>query len=137
MNNRWKPHFNERYYSVGNGGVLEPGTWMNDFVDIALYKLGNCYATPEEAEVNVDKWVKWYNSKEEYDNKKTCPFCGERAIMTGERVRLGSYTTGCMKLKVICTGCGCSVSFPGGTETTRVSFEEATRNTVNKWNNRF
>lgn len=71
MNKRWKPHFNERYYSVGNGGVLEPGTWLNDFVDIAMYKLGNCYATPEEAEANMEKWIKWYSSDDKYSEEKT------------------------------------------------------------------
>lgn len=54
--------YNDKYYSVGPGGVLEPGTWMNDFIDQALYKLGNCYRTVEEAEVNRDKWIKFYST---------------------------------------------------------------------------
>lgn len=58
----WKPSFNERYYSIGPGGVLEPGNWANDFIDRALYKLGNCYRTAQEAEVNRDKWVAFYES---------------------------------------------------------------------------
>jgi hypothetical protein len=58
----WKPQYNERYYSIGTGGVLEGGTWLNDFLDIALYRLGNCYKTPEEAALNVDKWVKFCKS---------------------------------------------------------------------------
>lgn len=60
----WKPKYNERYYSIGTGGVLEPGTWLNDFVDIALYRLGNCYPTPEEASANADKWIKFCESDE-------------------------------------------------------------------------
>ena len=61
----WKPSYDERYYSVGPGGVLEPGTWMNDFVDRALYKLGNCYPTSHEALRNKDKWTAFYSSNEQ------------------------------------------------------------------------
>lgn len=63
---RWKPRFNERYYSIGPGGVLEPGTWLNDFVDVAMYKLGNCYPTAQEAEKDVTKWTDWYASDDFY-----------------------------------------------------------------------
>ena len=60
----WKPSCNEQYYSIGPGGVLEPGTWLNDFIDRALYKLGNCYCTPQAAEIDRDKWIAFYNSDE-------------------------------------------------------------------------
>lgn len=58
----WKPSYNERYYSIGIGGTLEPGAWMNDYMDLVLYKLGNCYRTPQEAEANRDKWIAFYAS---------------------------------------------------------------------------
>lgn len=58
----WKPAFHEAYYSIGPGGALEPGTWMNDFIDCMLYKLGNCYPTPQEAEANKGKWATFYSS---------------------------------------------------------------------------
>lgn len=60
----WKPAFAEKYYSIGPGGVLEPGDWLCDFIDVALYKLGNCYRTPEEAEAHRAEWVKFYASDE-------------------------------------------------------------------------
>ena len=60
----WKPKYNQCYYSIGPGGVLEHGRWMNDFIDVAMYKLGNCYRTAEEAEANRDKWAKFYESDE-------------------------------------------------------------------------
>lgn len=60
-NNPWKPAYNEKYYSIGPGGVLEPGNWMNDFIDLALYKLGNCYRTSDEAAANRDKWISFYS----------------------------------------------------------------------------
>ena len=60
----WKPRLNDRYYSIGPGGVLEPGVWVNDFIDVAMYKLGNCYRTVEEANNNSKKWIGFYNSRE-------------------------------------------------------------------------
>lgn len=60
----WKPKYEERYWSIGPGGVLEPGTWLNDFIDIAMYRLGNCYRTSREAEFNRNKWVAFYASDE-------------------------------------------------------------------------
>jgi hypothetical protein len=58
----WKPKFGDAYYSIGPGGVLEPGTWLSDFIDLAMYKLGNCYCTTEEAEAHADKWKAFYAS---------------------------------------------------------------------------
>lgn len=60
----WKPKYEEKYWSIGPGGVLEPGTWLNDFIDIAMYRLGNCYRTSQEAEFNRDKWISFYASDE-------------------------------------------------------------------------
>ena len=58
----WKPSYGEHYYSIGPGGVLEPGVWNNDFIDRMLYKLGNFYRTQQEAETDKDKWVAFYLS---------------------------------------------------------------------------
>lgn len=60
----WKPKFEEKYYSVGVDGSVEDGVWLSDFLDYSLYKLGNCYRTPEEARVNRSKWGKFYDSDE-------------------------------------------------------------------------
>lgn len=60
----WKPKLGDTYYSIGPGGILEPGTWLSDFIDIAMYKLGNCYCTVQEAEQNRDKWIAFYASDE-------------------------------------------------------------------------
>jgi hypothetical protein len=60
----WKPKYKDTYWSIGTGGVLEPGTWLNDFVDISLYRLGNCYRTAEEASANADKWISFCESDE-------------------------------------------------------------------------
>ena len=60
----WKPIYYEEYYSIGVGGIVEHGTWLNDFLDFAMYRLGNCYRTASEAEANRDKWVAFYKSDE-------------------------------------------------------------------------
>lgn len=60
----WKPKFNEQYYSIGTDGSTESGTWLNDFIDYTLYKIGNCYRTTEEAQTNRNKWGTFYSSNE-------------------------------------------------------------------------
>ena len=60
----WKPKYEDKYYSVGVGGTVEDGTWLNDFLDYSLYKIGNCYRTPEEARENIHVWGKFYDSDE-------------------------------------------------------------------------
>ena len=60
----FKPKFNEKYYSIGVDGSVENGTWLNDFLDYTLYKVGNCYRTVEEARANYIKWGEFYGSDE-------------------------------------------------------------------------
>ena len=60
----WKPKNNDCYYYVNKGGHVEGDEWLSFWEDIVLYKLGNCYRTREEAEVNKDKWLAFYNSDE-------------------------------------------------------------------------
>ena len=60
----WRPKFNEKYYSIGIDGGVENGTWLNDFLDYTLYKIGNCYRTVEEARANHIKWGEFYDSDE-------------------------------------------------------------------------
>ena len=60
----WKPAYNDEYYSIGVGGIVEHGTWLDDFLDFAMYRLGNCYRTASEAEANRDKWIAFYKSDE-------------------------------------------------------------------------
>ena len=63
----WKPNDGERYWYVDERGRI----W-SDYFDyysctshcMNYYKLGNCYRTREEAEVNRDKWIKFYASDE-------------------------------------------------------------------------
>ena len=62
----WEPKIGDAYFYVDNSGFIRKGLWYKNIYpivyDITLYKLGNCYRTPEEAEANKDKWVKFYTS---------------------------------------------------------------------------
>ena len=65
----WKPEKRDEYYFV-NIDSIESLIWLNDAIDIALYKMGNCFKTQEEAEKNREKIAeeiikagedRWYN----------------------------------------------------------------------------
>ena len=62
----WRPKGGEAYWSVYMDGTIRIDEWWDsdfpDINDINNYKLGNCYRTPEEAEDNKDKWIKFYTS---------------------------------------------------------------------------
>lgn len=60
----WKPKYEENYYSIDVDGGVENGVWLYDFLDYSLYKIGNCYRTPEDAMANRSKWEKFYDSDE-------------------------------------------------------------------------
>lgn len=48
----WKPKMNEHFYVVGGGDgeIVEKWIWMNFDCDKALYEMGECFKTKEEAE---------------------------------------------------------------------------------------
>ena len=50
----WKPENGKEYYYV-NIYSIASSIWQNDAIDIALYKMGNCFKTQEEAEKNREK----------------------------------------------------------------------------------
>lgn len=60
----WKPKTNEAYWSILPDGVTHVARWYNDFIDMNVYKLGNCYRTEKEARANSDKWIAFYKSDE-------------------------------------------------------------------------
>ena len=60
----WKPQKGETFYAVVPTGIVESLTFVNAPGSYSLYKLGNCYKTREEAEANINKWVKFYASDE-------------------------------------------------------------------------
>lgn len=63
----WKPMIRESYWSIKpNGDALE-GLWLNEWVDIYHYKIGNCYQTKENALNNRNKWVEFYKSDDVLD----------------------------------------------------------------------
>ena len=60
----WKPRGNEKYWYVTPEGYCCDAICLGDWVNLTLYKIGNCYRTKEEAESNRDKWVEFYKSDE-------------------------------------------------------------------------
>lgn len=60
----WHPNSYEMYYFVNADGDVDNFTWAACTTDLNLYKLGNCYRTPQEAEANRDKWIAFYASDE-------------------------------------------------------------------------
>jgi hypothetical protein len=60
----YKPKTEDIYYFLDKNGYADASYWNDNFVDICLYKLGNCYRTAQEAEANRDKWIAFYASDE-------------------------------------------------------------------------
>ena len=60
----WKPKDGEEYWLVNHCGDVISLNWIDNFLCIANYKIGNCYRTREEAEANREKWVAFYASDE-------------------------------------------------------------------------
>ena len=60
----WKPKNGECYYYVNPQAGVFGAHWNNCTCDVYNYKLGNCYRTPEEANANSEKWIKFYASEE-------------------------------------------------------------------------
>lgn len=58
----WKPKDDEEYWLVNQCGNVISLNWIDNFLCITNYKIGNCYRTKEEAEANRDKWVAFYTS---------------------------------------------------------------------------
>lgn len=51
----WKPAKSERYFYVGDNGMVNFTFWENDEVDYDYYKFGNCFYTEEEAKKALEK----------------------------------------------------------------------------------
>lgn len=58
----WKPKEDEEYWLINQDGNVINLNWIDNFLCITNYKIGNCYRTKEEAEANRDKWVAFYAS---------------------------------------------------------------------------
>ena len=60
----WKPQCCEGSYFIDKSGLVCWDLWGYSYEGILLYKLGNCYRTKEEAELNSAKWKAFYESDE-------------------------------------------------------------------------
>ncbi|WP_289683792.1 DUF3310 domain-containing protein [Faecalibaculum rodentium] len=55
MTERWKPEFDEMYWSIPADGEVIPFCWRDDEVDRMCFNFGNCFRTEEEAEAAAEK----------------------------------------------------------------------------------
>lgn len=62
----WKPKIGDTYWLVLHDGIVDIAVCEEDSLafTLAVYKLGNCYRTCEEALKNCDKWISFYASDE-------------------------------------------------------------------------
>lgn len=60
----WKPKYDEFYWMVSPCGAAACVRWYDNYSDITLYKIGNCYRCKVDAEKNRDKWIHFYESDE-------------------------------------------------------------------------
>lgn len=58
----WEPKIDEPYYFVNSEGHVVSECNADFMFDKNMIKLGNCYRNAKEAENNIEKWKKFYNS---------------------------------------------------------------------------
>lgn len=54
------PELMDKYYSIDENGEVTSGIWLNDYLDLTLYIVGNYYRDPEEAKKDSIKWLTFY-----------------------------------------------------------------------------
>lgn len=52
---KWKPKYKGNYYFVDDRGKIIPSMWDDTNSDNLRYELGNCFRTPQEAEIAANK----------------------------------------------------------------------------------
>ena len=60
----WRPIYRQSYWSIKPNGDIVNSCWLDEWVDIYHYKIGNCYSTKEAASNNREKWLEFYKSDE-------------------------------------------------------------------------
>ncbi|WP_304818325.1 hypothetical protein [Faecalibaculum rodentium] len=55
MTERWKPEFDEMYWSIPADGKVILFCWRDDEIDRTCFNFGNCFRTEEEAEAAAEK----------------------------------------------------------------------------------
>lgn len=60
----WKPNNGDVFWYINRAGVIDSKPYGGSAGHMNYYKLGNCYRSKQEAEVNRDKWIEFYASDE-------------------------------------------------------------------------
>ena len=75
---KWKPAVGEKYYSIGHDGSVDKFAFDDASFDNDCVKLGNCFATREEAQFVADKikytqkfrrYVEEYSDELDWENE--------------------------------------------------------------------
>lgn len=61
---RWKPQYNETYYSISAYSIphVFSTRWINDLIDRNCYESNNCFKTKAEAEIVAEKLKEFFKS---------------------------------------------------------------------------
>ena len=59
----WRPMMYDTYWVTDGVGTYDK-CWDASIADWNAYKIGNCYKTQEEAQINKSKWLGFYVSNE-------------------------------------------------------------------------
>ena len=54
-NKRWKPEYNELYYSIMRNGHINCYSWEDGAIDNDCFNLRNCFKTKEEAKFELER----------------------------------------------------------------------------------
>ena len=60
----WKPEHSECFCYIDQNGRCRSYGFDDDAHSLNYYKLGNCYDTKAEAEIDREKWISFYASDE-------------------------------------------------------------------------
>lgn len=52
---KWKPELGQGYYYMDEDLGVNKDFWEDDNIDLARYKIGNCYQTEEECEAAIER----------------------------------------------------------------------------------
>lgn len=53
--NLWKPNYGRKYFYINDCGGIMNSEWYDDRIDSEFYKIGNCFKTKEEAELELER----------------------------------------------------------------------------------
>lgn len=83
---QWKPKIKDTYFYLSGQGTIIESEWLNEIIDKAVFKIGNCFRTRHEAELARYRMISALKDvqNEILDNKPLT--CGEKNLIRALRV---------------------------------------------------